>query len=96
MINYSFLETNQSQLIEIYKKERYMNNGGVEGALILDFRKNDKVDVFYWTIEAMIEQVREVFLVEYKKNLAENDNKKNLVYVVLLDTDNIEVKSYVV
>mgnify|MGYP003978128823 CR=1 FL=1 len=94
MINYSFLETNQSQLIEIYKKERYMNNGGVEGALILDFRKNDKVDVFYWTIEAMIEQVREVFLVEYKKNLA--DNKKNLVYVVLLDTDNIEVKSYVV
>ena len=50
MINYSFLETNKSQLIEIYKKERYMNNGGAEGALILDFRKNDKVDVFYWTI----------------------------------------------
>ena len=94
MINYSFLETNQSQLIEIYKKERYMNNGGLEGALILDFRKNDKVDVFYWTIEAMIEKVRDVFLVEYKKNLAEN--KKNLVYVVMLDTENIEVKSYVV
>ena len=52
-----------------------MNNGGVEGALILDFRKNDKVDVFYWTIEAMIEKVREVFLVEYKIPHDQNDLK---------------------
>ena len=95
MINYSFLETNKSQLIDIYRKERYMNNGGMEGSLILDFRKNDKVDVFYWTIEAMLDTVREVLLEEYKKNLMEN-NKKNLVYVILLDTENIEVKSYAV
>ena len=92
MISYDFLNTNKSQLFEIYKKERFMNNGGAEGALILDFRKPDNVDVYYWTLEDMVDQIKQIFLEQYKKDLSEN--KKNLVYVILIDNENVKMEVY--
>ena len=90
MIDYSFLETRKSDLIEIYKKERFMNNSGLEGALMLDYRKPNNVDVYYWTTENMVDHIRERFMEEYKKNI----DKKNLVYVILIDDTTIDVKVY--
>ena len=92
MINYEFLNTNKSQLFEIYKKERFMNNGGVEGALILDFRKPDNVDVYYWTVEDMVDHIKQIFLEQYKNDVSEN--KKNLVYVILIDNENVKMEVY--
>jgi cyclophilin family peptidyl-prolyl cis-trans isomerase len=92
MINYEFLNTNKSQLFEIYKKERFMNNGGAEGALILDFRKPDNVDVYYWTVEDMVDHIKKIFLEQYKKDVSEN--KKNLVYVILIDNENVKMEVY--
>ena len=90
MIDYTFLDKNQSDLIEIYKKERYMNNSNQEGALILDYRKENNVDVYYWTIENMVPHIKKLFMEEYKKNC----DKKNLVYVILLDNTDVDMKVY--
>jgi hypothetical protein len=90
MIDHSFLEKNRSDLIDIYKKERFMNNGGEEGSLILDYRKENNVDVYFWTVSNMIPHIKEIFMTEYKKNM----DKKNLVYVILLDNKDIEMKVY--
>lgn len=90
MIDHSFLEKNRSDLIDIYKKERFMNNAGQEGALILDYRKENNVDVYFWTVDNMVAHIKEIFMEEYKKNI----DKKNLVYVILLDNKDIEMKVY--
>ena len=90
MIDYSFLENRKSDLIDIYKKERFMNNAGLEGAIMLDYRKTNNVDVYYWTVDNMVNDIKEKFLEEYKKNI---DNK-NMVYVILLDNTTIDVKVY--
>ena len=58
MINHDFLINNKNQLIDIYKKERFFNNNGMEGALFINFSVKDKVDVFYWTINDMKEEYR--------------------------------------
>lgn len=92
MINYQFLEENKSKLIDIYRNERFMINKNQEGALMIDYRINDKVDVFYWTVQNMSEQIRQLFLDEIKKNDALN--KTNLVYLILLDTNDIKVLTY--
>ena len=90
MIDYNFLQKNQSDLIEIYKKERYMNNANREGALMLDYRKDNNVDVYYWTVDSMVPHIKDIFLEEYKKNI----DKKNLVYVILMDNKDIDMKVY--
>lgn len=90
MIDYSFLETRKSDLIEIYKKERFMNNAGLEGALMLDYRKSNNVDVYFWTVENMVQHIKEKFMEEYRKNI----DKKNMVYVILFDNTTIDVKVY--
>ena len=90
MIDYSFLETRKSDLIEIYKKERFMNNVGLEGALMLDYRKADNVDVYFWTVDNMVAHIKEKFMEAYKKNI---DNK-NMVYVILIDDTTVDVKVY--
>ena len=92
MINYQFLEDNKSKLIDIYRNERFMINKNQEGALMIDYRINDKVDVFYWTVPNMSEQIRQLFLDEIKKNDALN--KTNLVYLILLDTNETKVLTY--
>ena len=90
MIDYSFLETRKSDLIEIYKKERFMNNAGLEGALMLDYRKSNNVDVYFWTVENMVQHIKKKFMEEYRKNI----DKKNMVYVILFDNTTIDVKVY--
>ena len=45
MINYKFLEDNKAKLIDIYRNERFMINKNQEGALMIDYRINEKVDV---------------------------------------------------
>jgi hypothetical protein len=90
MIDYSFLESRKSDLIEIYKKERFMNNNGQEGALMLDYRKDNNVDVYFWTLENMVESIREKFLEEFRKN----NDKNNMAYVILLDNQTVEVRGY--
>lgn len=92
MINYQFLEDNKSKLIDIYRNERFMINKNQEGALMIDYRINDKVDVFYWTVQNMSEQIRQLFLDEIKKN--NSLNKTNLVYLILLDTNETKVLTY--
>ena len=92
MINYQFLEDNKSKLIDIYRNERFMINKNQDGALMIDYRINDKVDVFYWTVPNMSEQIRQLFLDEIKKNDALN--KTNLVYLILLDTNETKVLTY--
>ena len=92
MINYQFLEDNKSKLIDIYRNERFMINKNQEGALMIDYRINDKVDVFYWTVQNMSDEIRELFLDEIKKNDALN--KTNLVYLILLDTNETKVITY--
>ena len=90
MIDYAFLENRKSDLIEIYKKERFMNNQGQDGALMLDYRKDNNVDVYFWTLENMVESIRDKFLEEFRKNI----DRKNMAYVILFDNTTIEVKSY--
>ena len=90
MIDYSFLENKKSDLIEIYKKERFMNNAGLEGALMLDYRKANNVDVYFWTVDNMVAHIKEKFMEAYKKNI---DNK-NMVYVILIDDTTVDVKVY--
>ena len=69
-----------------------MINKNQEGALMIDYRINDKVDVFYWTVQNMSEEIRQLFLDEIKKNDALN--KTNLVYLILLDTNETKVLTY--
>lgn len=90
MIDYSFLETRKSDLIEIYKKERFMNNNGKEGALILDYRKENNVDVYFWIVDNMVNSIRERFLEEFKKNI----DKKNIAYVIFIDHQTVDVRAY--
>ena len=69
MINYEFLENNKQALIDIYKKERFIENNNMEGALIIDYRKVNNVDVFYWTVEKMTENVKVYLWMNIKKML---------------------------
>lgn len=90
MIDYTFLEKHQNDLIEIYKKERYMNNKGQQGALMLDYRKDNNVDVYFWTVDNMVPHIKNIFIEEYKKNI---DNK-NVAYVILFDEKDIQLKLF--
>ena len=67
MIDYTFLEKNKSDLIDIYKKERYVNNSNRDGALMLDYRKENNVDVYYWCVEDMVDHIKTIFLRNTKK-----------------------------
>ena len=89
MINHDFLVSNKQQLVEIYQKERFFNNQGQEGALIINFSKKDKVDVFYWTIDQMTEDYRVKLIEEIIKNI----DIKNVSYFIAFDLENINVIS---
>ena len=66
MINTDFLISNK-KLLDIYKRERYFNNQGQEGALFVNFTDPTKVDVFYWTMGMMPEKYRVKLIEEMKK-----------------------------
>ena len=89
MINHNFLVSNKQQLVEIYQKERFFNNQGQEGALIINFSKEDKVDVFYWTMDEMTEDYRVKLIEEIKKNT----DVKNVSYFIAFDLENTNVIS---
>lgn len=89
MINHDFLINNKNQLIDIYKKERFFNNNGIEGALFINFSVKDKVDVFYWTINDMKEEYRLKLVEEIKKNI----DVQNIFYFIAFDTENTNVIS---
>ena len=89
MINHDFLINNKNQLIDIYKKERFFNNNGMEGALFINFSVKDKVDVFYWTINDMKEEYRLKLVEEIKKNI----DVQNIFYFIAFDTENTNVIS---
>ena len=59
---------------------------------MIDYRINDKVDVFYWTTSAMSDNIRELYLEEVKKNNLLS--KTNLVYLILLDHSETKVLTY--
>ena len=89
MINHDFLINNKNQLIDIYKKERFFNNNGIEGALFINFSVKDKVDVFYWTINDMKEEYRLKLVEEIKKNI----DVQNIFYFIAFDAENTNVIS---
>jgi hypothetical protein len=89
MINHDFLISNKQQLVEIYQKERFFNNQGQEGALIINFSKDEKVDVFYWTMSQMTEDYRLQLIEEMKKNI----EIENVSYFIACDKENINVIS---
>lgn len=84
MINHAFLEQNKDQLIQIYVKERVLNYGKM-GALFVDFRNEEKTDVYFLTLSNMPENVREQFL--RKDNL----NQKNTVFIYVLDKNESQI-----
>lgn len=89
MINTDFLISNKKQLLDIYKKERYFNNQGQEGALFVNFTDPTKVDVFYWTMSIMPEKYRVKLIEEMKKNI----DIKKVDYIVAFDSENINIIS---
>lgn len=89
MINTDFLISNKKQLLDIYKKERYFNNNGEEGALFVNFTDPTKVDVFYWTMNFMPEKYRVKLIEEIKKNI----EIKNVNYIVAFDSQNTNIIS---
>ena len=94
MINYEFLENNKQALIDIYKKERFIEKANLEGALIIDYRKENNVDVFYWTVDKMTENVKTLFMDEYKKNVSNNVKMNNTAYLVLMDNEQTLIQTY--
>ena len=89
MINHDFLSNNKKKLIDIYKKERFFNNKGLDGALFINFSIIDNVDVFYWTMTEMKEEYRIKLVEEIKKNI----DIKNVFYFIAFDKENTNIIS---
>ena len=77
----SFLEKNKQQLIQIYIKER-INNRGENGALFVDFSKNQNADVYYLPISGLNDSLREELMAK------EKFGRNNIVYFYLFDNVN--------
>tara|TARA_B100001057_G_scaffold463346_1_gene517248 strand:- start:45 stop:335 length:291 start_codon:yes stop_codon:yes gene_type:complete len=94
MINPKFLLDNKDKLIQIYQKEKYFNNNGLEGALMINFTNSDKVDVYYYTLKDIytnnLSKYQELLETEIKKNI----NKKNVVYIILYDNKEAQIMTY--
>ena len=69
MINYEFIKNNKQKLIDIYIKERYIENNNKEGVLVVNFSIKDKIDVYYLNIDNMPEKIKNKFIEDYKKNI---------------------------
>ena len=93
-INYQFLEQNKDQLIQIYVKERYTVNKNEEGVLLIDYRKEDKIDVMYIPVSKMIPQIKSNFETAWNDNLKNNVDNKKSVFLMLLSNDEMVVKTY--
>jgi hypothetical protein len=90
MIKTDFLIENKTQLLEIYQKERFFNNGGKEGALFINFTDPSKAEVFYCVMDEITENFREKLIEEMKKNVDIN----NVSYFIAFDAENSNVISF--
>lgn len=89
MINYEFLKNNKDKLIDIYIKERYMINNNREGALIVNFSIEDKMDVYYLTVDNMPDKIKQKFIEDYEKNMKTVSNKKK-IFLMIVDNNILE------
>lgn len=88
MINYNFLKDNKSKLIDIYIKERYMENNNKEGSLIINFSVQDKVDVYYLTVDNMPDRIKDKYIEDFHKK--PNVENKKKVCLIIVDGDILE------
>ena len=89
MIKYDFLKNNKQKLIDIYIKEKFIENNGKEGSLIINFSIKDKMDVYYLTIDNMSIRIRNKFIEDYNKSFRKVDNKKKIL-LTIIDNDILE------
>ena len=101
MINYNFLKDNKSKLIDIYIKERYVENNNKEGCLVINFSLKDKIDVYYLSIDNMPERIKNRYIEDYYKEskneifihdkYKNSDNKmRKKVLLMIVDNDILE------
>ena len=87
MINENFLINNKTNLLQIYDKERFFTNKGIEGALFINFTEPEKVDVYYWSLDLMHEKFRVKLIKEMQKNI----DIKNKKYFIGYDDKDINI-----
>lgn len=88
MINYNFLKDNKSKLIDIYIKERYVENNNKEGCLVINFSLKDKIDVYYLSIDNMPDRIKNKYIEDYHKSADKLDKKK--ICLIIVDGDILE------
>ena len=80
----NFLKNNKQQLIQIYIKERGLNLNE-NGALFIDFTKNQNADVYYLTISKMDSKIRSNIMAREKYG------RDNIIYFYLFDNNNSNI-----
>jgi|TARA_B110000027_G_C16069511_1_gene278330 hypothetical protein len=89
MIDYEFLKNNKQKLIDIYIKEKFIENNGKDGGLIINFSIKDNMDVYYLSVDNMTIRIRDKFIEDYNKNISVNNNKKKIL-LMIIDNDILE------
>ena len=80
----NFLKNNKQQLIQIYIKERALNYNE-NGALFIDFTKNQNADVYYLTLSKMDGKIRSNIMAR------EKFGRDNIIYFYLFDNNNSNI-----
>ena len=89
MINYDFLKNNKQNLIDIYIKEKFVENNGKDGALVVNFSIQDKMNVYYLSVDNMPTNIRNKFIEDYNKDFRNVPNKKK-VFLLIYDNGYME------
>lgn len=89
MINYDFVKNNKQKLIDIYIKEKFVENNGKDGALVINFSIEDKMDVYYLSVDNMPTNIRNKFIEDYNKDFRIVPNKKK-VFLLIYDNGYME------
>lgn len=89
MIDYEFLKNNKENLINIFIKEKFIENNGKEGTLVINFSIKDKMDVYYLSVDNMPIRIRNKFIEDYNKNIRIIENKKKIL-LMIVDNDILE------
>ena len=84
MIGQEFISKHTEHLKKIYIKERILNTGK-NGAIFLNFKNPDKVDVYYLTIEKMPEHIKKKFLEK------DNINQLNTIFLYIFNETESEI-----
>lgn len=89
MIDYEFLKNNKKNLINIFIKEKFIENNGKDGALVINFSNKNKMDVYYLSVDNMPIRIRNKFIEDYNKNIRIIENKKKIL-LMIVDNDILE------